>query len=160
MIFCGSIPIPVFVCRPVPLPCSVEACHPGPRRRRLRSVVARTVIFALLLPAIFSLGAPDPDWFLGLAPADGEAAAHAGHHHGVADGEKDYSEIPGSPGHPPDHNCNPCQVLKYLASYLPQLPLALPASAPSAFPPIVREEAQRAGHSACLPPSRAPPPAV
>jgi hypothetical protein len=125
---------------------------------RLRRAVALVTIAALLLPAAFAPTA-DPEWMLGIAAASDQ---HVGppvheHPHGGADHGKDYSDIPGSPGHPADHNCNPCQVLKYLASYLPQLPLLLPASAPSALPPVVRREAQRAGHVAFLPPSRAPP---
>src|SRR5712691_4878286 len=126
---------------------------------RLRAAIARVVIAALLLPAAFGLGGADPEWLLGIDAAGDESARQAAHdlRHGEADHGKDYSDIPVSPGHPADHNCNPCQVLKYQASYLPQLPLLLPASAPSVFLPPVRREAQRAGHVASLPPSRAPP---
>jgi len=123
-----------------------------------RSGVVWVVVFALLLPGLFPLIAANPEWALGVPSSDHETHARAAGHHGADDnGEKDYSDIPGSPGHPADHNCNPCQVLKYLASYLPQLPLLLPERAPSALPPLVRCEAQRAGHVALLPPSRAPP---
>ncbi|HEX4797705.1 MAG TPA: hypothetical protein VFV04_00310 [Burkholderiales bacterium] len=125
----------------------------------LRAAIARVVIVALLLPAAFGLSGAGPEWMLGINVAGYESARHAAHDHhdGSADRGKDYSNIPGSPGHPADHNCNPCQVLKYLASYLPQLPLFLPASAPNAVPLIERGAPQRAGHIASLPPSRAPP---
>jgi len=123
---------------------------------RPRSAVALTIVVSLLLPGVFSLTAPDLAWLLGTAPKSGETAGRH-HDHGAAGHEKDYSDIPGSPGHPADHNCNPCQVLKYQASYLPQFPLLLPERAPSVFPPPVQREAQRAGHVAFLPPSRAPP---
>ncbi len=134
-----------------------------PGLARLRAAIARAMVATLLLPAAFGLGGADPEWMLGIDAAGDESARHAAldHRHESADDGKDYSIVPCSPGHPADHNCNPCQVLKYLASYLPQLPLLLPAGAPSAFPPLVRREAQRAGHVASLPPSRAPPkPAV
>ncbi len=126
---------------------------------RLRAAVALIAMAALLLPAAFALSGADPEWMLGIDAAGDEwngDAAHD-HRHGEVDHGKDYSNIPGSPGHPANHNCNPCQVLKYLASYLPQLPLLLPASAPDIGPAIVRYKAQCAGHIASLPASRAPP---
>jgi hypothetical protein len=127
----------------------------GPRGRRTRSLVARVLIVALLLPAVFALGAPDPHWFLGV----GEAERPAGHRHaeGAPAHEHRHSEIPGADGHPADHNCSPCQVLKYLAIYLPQRPLALAGAAPADFAPVARPAPQRTGHLASLPPSRAPP---
>lgn len=125
-------------------------------RSSARSLVARVLVLALLLPTAFSLTAPDPHWLLGIEPGTQPAAAHA-HPAGTPAHEHPSSPIPGSPGHPSDHNCSPCQVLKSLASYLPQLPFFLPARAPAAFAPINRDQAQRAGHFASLPPSRAPP---
>jgi hypothetical protein len=124
-------------------------------RARVRRFVARVLIVALLLPTAFSLGSPDPHWLLGIESAPERSAHH--HPAGTPGHEHDGSNIPGSAGHPSDHNCNPCQVLKYLAIYLPQLPLSLPDSAPAALPRIARDQAQRAGHLASLPPSRAPP---
>jgi len=107
---------------------------------------------------VFGLTGADPQWMLGIAPAGDQRNAHVAHHrHAETDYGKDYSDIPGSPGHPANHNCNPCQVLKYLTSYLPHFPLPLPASAPNAVPLIERGETQCAGHIAFLPSSRAPP---
>lgn len=128
---------------------------------RLRPVVARLVIAALLLPTLFSLGGADPDWLLGVDLASRNLGERAtAHHYEVADRGKDYSDIPGAPGHPADHNCTPCQVLKSLVSYLPQLPLSLPPSAPCTVRSSDRGEPQRAGHIASLPPCRAPPQAA
>lgn len=133
--------------------------NPIPDPLRLRAAVALITMAALLLPAAFALTGADPEWMLGIDATGNEADSHAAHDHrnGEADRGKDYSNIPGSPDHPADHNCNPCQVLKYLASYLPHLPHFFPASAPNAVPLIERGEPQRAGYIAFLPPSRAPP---
>jgi hypothetical protein len=125
----------------------------GPRERRTRSLIARVLIAALLLPAVFALSAPDPHWFLGIA----EAERPATHHHADGAPAHEHSAIPGSAGHPADHDCAPCQVLKYLAIYLPQRALALAGAAPADFPRVARAAPQRAGHLASLPPSRAPP---
>jgi hypothetical protein len=127
---------------------------------RLRSAVAWTVTAALLLPALFSLTASNPEWVLGIEPSERESGAHAAAHHGTADHEKSHSDIPGAPDHPADHNCAPCQVLKYLACYLPESPLALPSSTHYSAPPGDRAVQQRPGDVASLPPSRAPPRAL
>ena len=120
------------------------------RANRLRAVVARVLLVALLLPGVFALTSPDPQWLLGVERSP------AGHHH--ADGTAHrHSAIPGSAGHPANHDCAPCQVLKYLAVGLARAPLALPGAAPRNFPPVLRVAAQRSGHLASLPPSRAPP---
>jgi hypothetical protein len=135
--------------------------NPRPRLVRLRSVVARVMIAALVLPTIFPLTGADPEWVLGVNLTSRESGERAAaHHHEAADPGKDYSDIPGAPGHPADHNCQPCQVLKSLVSYLPQLPFSLPSSAPRAVPSSDRAEPQCAGHIASLPPSRAPPQAA
>src|SRR4051812_37419778 len=104
-----------------------------PCRRSARAFVARVLVAALLLPAAFSLSSPDPHWFLGV----GSATEH--HQHPEGTSEHDHSEIPGSPGHPAGHDCSPCQVLKYLAIYLPQLPFFLPAAAPAVFAAPARD---------------------
>jgi len=129
------------------------------RLARPRPAVALTVIVALLLPGAYSLTAPDPNWLLGVPAASEAPVGHgAGHHdRGAADPADDYSGIPGAAGHPSDHNCSPCQVLKYLASYLPQPPIFLHADTQNAVPRVERGGAQRSGHTASLPPSRAPP---
>ena len=126
----------------------------GHRRSRSHAFIARVLLVALLLPGVFSLTSPDPKWLLGID--DGHPAAH----HHAAGSEHDHSAIPGSPGHPADHDCAPCQVLKYLAVGLTRPPLALPGAAPRNFPAAPRVVAQRSGHFASLPPSRAPPAVV
>ena len=75
---------------------------------RFRALVARVLLVALLLPGVFSLTSPDPQWLLGV---EREPIAHH-HPDGTA---HQHSAIPGSAGHPADHDCAPCQVLKYLA---------------------------------------------
>lgn len=124
----------------------------GPDCSRWRALVARVLVFALLIPGVFSLTSPDPKWLLGVDRA-------LSHHH--ADGTAhEHSAIPGSDGHPADHGCAPCQVLKYLAVGLPQTALALPGVEPRNFPDVARAAAQRSGQVASLPPSRAPPAAA
>jgi hypothetical protein len=122
----------------------------GPCGRRARAIVARVLLVALLLPGVFSLTSPDPQWLLGVE------REHAPHEHAGTTGH-DHSAIPGSAGHPADHDCAPCQVLKYLAVGLARPPLALPGDEPAPFPRALRASAQRTGHLASLPPSRAPP---
>jgi hypothetical protein len=121
--------------------------------RRARAFVVRALLFALLLPTAFSVTSPDPRWLLGV-DVQAQRASH-GHPEGTP--RHDHSAIPGSPGHPADHDCAPCQTLKYLALCLPQPKLALPVVVPAVFPPLARNQAQRTGHFAALPPSRAPP---
>ena len=122
----------------------------GSRGNRFRALVARVLLLALLLPGVFALTSPDPQWLLGVERGP------AAHHH--ADGTAHrHSAIPGSAGHPADHECAPCQVLKYLAVGLSRPPLALPGDDPAPFPRALRASAQRTGHLASLPPSRAPP---
>jgi hypothetical protein len=123
----------------------------GPRGHRFRALVARVLLVALLVPGVFALTSPDPRWLLGV---EREPAGHHRHADGTA---HDHSAIPGSADHPADHECAPCQVLKYLAVALSRPPLALPGAAPRNFPLAPRVAAQRTGHLASLPPSRAPP---
>ena len=120
------------------------------RGNRLRAAVARVLLVALLLPGVFALTSPDPQWLLGVERAP------AAHHHAGGPAHP-HSAIPGSAGHPADHECAPCQVLKYLAVGLSRPPLALPGAAPRNFPRAPRVDAQRSGLLASLPPSRAPP---
>ena len=49
-----------------------------------------------------------------------ETGVSAADHHGLAGQDQEYSDIPGAPGHPSDHGCLPCQILKYLASFIAQ----------------------------------------
>jgi hypothetical protein len=121
----------------------------GSRGNRFRALVARVLLVALLLPGVFALTSPDPQWLLGV-----ERGATHRHADGTA---HRHSAIPGSAGHPADHECAPCQVLKYLAVGLSRPPLALPGDDPAPVPRALRASAQRTGHLASLPPSRAPP---
>jgi len=88
------------------------------------------------------------------AIADGglERAAHAHH---------DASDVPGSPTHPPDHDCAQCKMLKHLARCMATAPLAAAAaSLAGAPPPVCAAVAPRyASLAAERPPIRAPPPA-
>jgi hypothetical protein len=120
-----------------------------------RSFVAYVALVALAWPSLGSL-----PW----------VATAESHHHGVtqqgaavdADANDRYYgfDVPGSPTHPADHDCVPCQVLKHLSrcvlSQPPAPDLALPTGC--AVQPIARVEPQRARHVAFLPPVRAPPP--
>jgi hypothetical protein len=104
------------------------------RARRARRWIAAYVVLALLLPLgalpLDVLGHELQHVLAGQQPghvhAQGAAADHhAGHHH------DDYSDIPGSPTHPSDHNCFECQVLQHLARCVPThaLPVLQPPPA-------------------------------
>lgn len=128
------------------------------RLTRWQSRIAWFAVVVLLFPLFASLGSTHPERILGVAldghGADGRAA---GHHDSTDHGEP-YSEIPGAPGHPVDHGCQPCQVLKYLASYLPRPYLTLPPPRLRHAPrPVEPEETQYWGPVASLPPCRGPP---
>jgi len=87
----------------------------------------------------------------------GEHAHSTGHHHRHY---ADTSDVPGSPTHPLDHDCAPCQVLKHLSRCTIPLPFSLPAIAlqrPMASCPQADPEPPRAVLVASLPPVRAPP---
>jgi hypothetical protein len=125
--------------------------------------VALIAILAMLLPGVFALTGADPDWMLGIEAADhggGHSAepVHDPHAAAHSHGGQDYSQIPGSRDHPADHDCGQCQILKFLLSYLPALPLLLPAPASRPIRLEARIEAQVRALPAPLPPSRAPPP--
>ena len=102
-------------------------------------------MLALVLPALLQIAVPNPD----LLPS----AEGVGHHeHGAP-----YSPVPGSAGHPADHECQPCQILKYQAGFLPSPAWLPPATASRALKLIVRTNAQRTEWLAEVPRSRAPP---
>jgi hypothetical protein len=126
--------------------------------RRWRAWVAYGALLALVWPSLGPLPwlaeAAAHQHFIAQAIAadDGDAAAPSHHH-------DDASDIPGSPTHPVDHDCFPCQVLKHLSRCVLEQPgvpeVPLPAGSP--IQPRVRAESQHAGHIAALPPARGPP---
>lgn len=87
------------------------------------------------------------------AESDANPLSALHHQHGET------SDIPGSPTHPADHDCFPCQMLKHLSRCaLPQLdPPAIPLQSGCAVEPHGQLEPQWAGHVAALPPARGPP---
>jgi hypothetical protein len=125
------------------------------RVSRWRSWVAWVAAVALILPSV------------ALLPAASEVAhGHHGAHHAGAEGDgvagaagAHLVAIPGSPTHPVNHDCTPCQVLKYLAtSVLPQADLALVLLERIDAPPSGgRHPPQLAVRLAVAPPIRAPP---
>ena len=127
------------------------------RHARWRSWVASCALLALIWP---SLG-PLP-WIIaaGMPVAmhhdeDGHDGAEAHEHHH----QHDASDIPGSPTHPADHDCTPCQMLQHLSRCAPPLFLAPVVASTPACPvlPQVAVQSQRAAHVATLPPVRGPP---
>jgi hypothetical protein len=106
------------------------------RAGRWRSWVASCAAVALILPSVVFLPAAS----LGLE-SEAEHARHAAQHEphdGAAeDSGLGLADVPGSPTHPVNHDCAPCQIIKYLATgVLPQgnvvlSPMALHHAAPS-----------------------------
>jgi hypothetical protein len=84
---------------------------------------------------------------------------HATHASEPASHHDDASSIPGSPTHPPDHNCAPCQVLKHLSRCL----LAAPCVATvvpvvgDADEIVAQVEPIYASYAVAPPPIRGPP---
>jgi hypothetical protein len=126
----------------------MSARNPAVKTKRL----VRLVVIALLFPAFYSLSAANPDWLLGF---DLQAQPRS-HDHGSHD--RDYSPVPGVQGHPADHQCTPCEILKSLASYLPAPAPAVPAALRHALPPSEWDDPEYSRRVVSLPPSRAPPP--
>ena len=116
--------------------------------------VVRLVVIALLFPAFYPLSAANPGWLLGF-DLQARAGPH-GHDHGSHD--HGYSPVPGVQGHPADHNCTPCEILKSLASYLPAPAPAVPAALRHPLPPSEWSDPDYIRRVVSLPPSRAPPP--
>jgi hypothetical protein len=87
------------------------------------------------------------------AESDANPLSALHHQHGET------SDIPGSPTHPADHDCFPCQMLKHLSRCAPpQLdPPAIPLQSGCAVEPHGQLEPQWAGHIVALPPARGPP---
>jgi hypothetical protein len=126
-----------------------------------KSYVAWTAILALIFPLVVPLASTNPEIVLGAAleshgaPGTGDDAHSADRH------DDNYSDVPGAPGHPLDHDCLPCQLLKYLAGFLPQPEFqSLPPGLRFSIAPDDRAEPQCHGCPASLPLSRAPPRSV
>jgi hypothetical protein len=140
-------------------PSSNSKRHPRRARARggWRSWVACYALVALGWPLLGPL--PSIVGAVALVAAheveDGHRAAepHAHHHHG------DASDIPGSPTHPADHDCTPCQILKHLSrcTILPSEPATIALQTASPVLPQLLVESQRATRVASLPPVRGPP---
>ena len=146
----------------------LRRCNPSGYRRLVRGDWRRIVAWFALVALVFpSLGALP---WIGVDLASGDTSEH--HHHGVAaSGDREalhehaghhnhgLSDIPGSPLHPVDHDCFPCQVLAALsrcALLPPSIPVVavvppLPLQPPPATTPRVTVLL------AVLPPVRAPP---
>ena len=113
---------------------------------------------ALMLPSVALLPA-----------ASLRLESEAGHaHHGAkyldydgaaANSGLRLADVPGSPTHPANHDCAPCQVIKYLsASVLPQTDMALSPLALNHAPPSDgHHQPQDIVRVTLSPPIRAPP---
>jgi hypothetical protein len=97
---------------------------------------------------------------------DGHAEVHAAHEHrahGPArdayDMHGDFSDLPGSPTHPLDHDCDQCQVLTHLARCIFGSPCATTLDVVAGRPvrPNVAVAARAARDVAAIPPARGPP---
>jgi hypothetical protein len=95
--------------------------------------------------------------------AEGGVAAHRHHAHDAGidlrHAQGDFSDIPGSPTHPLDHDCNQCQVLTHLSRCIFD---ARCASNPDVVPgrpirPGVEVVSRAARDVANVPPVRGPP---
>ena len=134
----------------------------GPVRRssqrdRWRQMVAALALVALIFPSLGAL----PWIAASLVPGAVIIGPHA---HAGDDGdaphEHDASDIPGSPLHPLDHDCFPCQVLAHLSRCaLLEPAIATIAAVPSCpVQPRPITVPRIAASVAKLPPARAPPP--
>ncbi|HEV2977771.1 MAG TPA: hypothetical protein VG425_09305 [Casimicrobiaceae bacterium] len=127
------------------------------RTARWRSCVAWCTAVALILPSVALIPAPS-------AGFESDVARHAEHltaerDRAASEGGDRLSDVPGSPTHPVNHDCAPCQVIKYLAtSFLPQAGLApLPSGPIDAAPSDPLHQPREGARVAVSPPIRAPP---
>jgi hypothetical protein len=127
------------------------------RAARWRSCVAWCSAVALILPSLALIPAASAEF-------ESDVAHYAEHlnaerDHVASEGGERLSDIPGSPTHPVNHGCAPCQVIKYLAtSFLPQAGLApLPSGPTDAAPSDRLHQRQEGARAAVSPPIRAPP---
>jgi hypothetical protein len=145
--------------------------HLRSTRARLQLAVAWFALVSLVFPSLGALPWICADIaFGGVAERDphpvlargGHAAAHehAGHLDHAGHHDHDPSDIPGSPFHPLDHDCSPCQVLATLARCA-ILPPSIPVVAvipPRPLRPLPIVAPRVTVLAAVLPPVRAPPP--
>jgi len=95
--------------------------------------------------------------------AEGVIEAHAHHAHGdghhAHDAQGDFSDIPGSPTHPLDHDCDQCQVLTHLSRCIFDAPCASTLDVVPGLPvrPNIAVVARAARDVADVPPARGPP---
>jgi hypothetical protein len=140
-----------------------RTAHIGPASRRAiqrwRTVVASLFIFVFLFPIAGTLGRTSPGFILGVElDAVGANAPPLSYDESPHD-DAVTARIPDNHGHPPDHGCLPCQILKYLAACLPQVfPVVRQAAvAPRVDLAIWRSQARRSTPVGLRPPSRGPP---
>ena len=106
----------------------------GKRLWRLRRWIVGYVLLALLLPgATLPLEVFGDELHHLVAHQDGDEVRHTAlHSHQATHRHHDFSDVPGSPTHPLDHNCFECQVLQHLARCIPTLaPLAIAPALPA-----------------------------
>ncbi len=127
------------------------------RVSRWRFWVACGAAVALILPSVALLPAASSGFEFEPAHDDEHFGTDRDGAAGTA--EAHLADIPGSPTHPANHDCTPCQVIKYLAtSVLPQADLALaPLERNDAPPPGGRHPLPVTVRVAIAPPIRAPP---
>jgi hypothetical protein len=118
-------------------------------------------VFIFMFPFMATLGTANPDFVLGVGLGAVTPSEPSAHHDGSSRDDSDDAGIPGARGHPVDHGCQPCQILKYLAICLPQSSQTLRAeSLRFGDRRIERRQSQASNQVSLLPPCRGPPTAV
>jgi len=129
--------------------------HP---RARWRRRIATLALIALIFPSLGALPWIAADFVAGHGIIGQHHDTHVAHGN---DGphEHDASDIPGSPLHPADHQCFPCQVLAHLSrcALLPPAIGAIAVVPPCPVQPAPVAMPRLAASIAQLPPVRGPP---
>jgi hypothetical protein len=127
-----------------------------PGRARWRSWTACCAAVALLLPSVALLPAVDFDSAAVRGPV---AHPDSDRDHASRDSGERLSDLPGGATHPINHDCIPCQVIKFLTTgFLPQAEFVPAPSGPGNVPPVDDlHQPQRLARVALIPPIRAPP---
>ena len=125
---------------------------------RWQAWVALCAAVALILPSVALLPAAS----LGLESEAGHAhhgAKYVAHDGAAEDSGLRLADVPGSPTHPIDHDCAPCQIIKYLATgVLPQGDVVLsPVVLHHPLPSDGHRQLQAIVRVIVSPPIRAPP---